>query len=101
MTPATNLMAAEDARLEGMLAFDQALAAGAALSSSDPAASSLAAVHECQRLLEAVWPRCVPPGGTLPCRFGRFTIVRELGRGGFGVVFLAVDSVLGRPVALK
>ena len=33
--------------------------------------------------------------------FGRFSIVRELGRGGFGLVFLAEDTVLGRRVALK
>jgi len=34
-------------------------------------------------------------------RVGNLTIERELGRGGFAVVYLARDSVLDRPVALK
>ncbi len=37
----------------------------------------------------------------LPSHIGRYRIEKVLGRGGFGVVYLAHDGQLHRPVAIK
>jgi serine/threonine protein kinase len=36
-----------------------------------------------------------------PTKVGRYSLVRRLGQGGFGEVFLAFDDDLDRPVAIK
>jgi serine/threonine protein kinase len=38
---------------------------------------------------------------TAGCSIGRYVVIRTLGRGGFGTVYLANDTLLGRNVAIK
>jgi len=72
-------------------------------------------------IIDAVFAVALPPGAGLestlgrpprpedtdteddpiPERLGRYTIQRRLGQGGFGIVYLAHDPQLDRPVALK
>src|SRR2546423_7787902 len=42
-----------------------------------------------------------PSCDSLPEPFGRYRILKRLGRGGMGTVYLAHDTQIDRPVALK
>ncbi len=68
---------------------------------SDQVVERVEAVKGCLLKLERIWPHDKPLDGRVPNEIGRFQILRELGRGGFGIVYLAEDAVLGRSIALK
>ena len=48
---------------------------------------------------EAQWPVAAPP--EVPEHIGRYRVVKVLGEGGFGLVYLGHDDQLDRPVAIK
>src|SRR4051794_19740923 len=56
--------------------------------------------RDCFAILRDSWPG---PDATLdePWQLGRFQVLREVGRGGFGIVYQAHDPVVARDVAIK
>ncbi|OWK39692.1 serine/threonine-protein kinase [Fimbriiglobus ruber] len=88
-----------------LAAYDEAIAGGSSILPFDTPSDQqpriekrIELLHRLQQLRPAIGPAADPGGCT---RVGRFEVVRELGRGGFGVVFLAVDPILDRSVAVK
>jgi serine/threonine protein kinase len=106
---------AEEQFTELLIACDEALAAGVPATVLTDASAScglrprLERGVACLHLLGQYWSTLGSPGDSTAAsasarpltQLGRFHILREVGHGTFGTVFLAHDPTLGRDVALK
>jgi serine/threonine protein kinase/formylglycine-generating enzyme required for sulfatase activity len=90
----------DDRLLESLLEADASVRAGRELGDAARQEPTIAAVVSCLKLLEEIWPGGGPAAAD-PATIGRFTVLRKLGQGGFGRIYVARDDELDRQVAIK